>query len=66
MKSDKYEEYLYVLDYSISAIYEIILDEEDEDAEIEDILKRRNLNIDECSWMFSNNRITNILTLEAN
>lgn len=47
-------EFLYVLDYCQSGIYKIKLDEEDErNDDTERILYKYGLNIDNCSWMFS-------------
>lgn len=48
------KEFLYVLDYCQSGIYKIKLDEEDErNDDTEQILYKYGLNIDNCSWMFS-------------
>lgn len=58
------KEYLYVLDYSDSTICEIQLDEEDENLETEDILNRRNLDMDECSFMWTTNKIDTIIELK--
>lgn len=45
--------YVYIMDYSNPSIYELdLINEEDND--IERILRRYNLNIDECDYMYSN------------
>ena len=63
MVISKCREWLYVLCYADSSINEIALTEEDEDVDIETILGRYGLNADECSWMFTTNRIENITNL---
>lgn len=46
-------QYVYIMDYSNPSIYELDLtDEEDDD--IERILNKYNLSIDECDYMYSN------------
>lgn len=45
--------YCYVFDYSNSSITEIELTKEDEQLEAEQILNKRNFDIDNCSWMFT-------------
>lgn len=54
------EEWLYVLDYCNGGLYEIKLEPEDRDRELDmDVfLKEYGFNIDECSWMFTERRIT--------
>lgn len=47
-------EYLYVLDYGDCSISEIQISQ-DEDAET--ILNKNGFNSDNCSWMFSNNKL---------
>lgn len=47
-------EYLYVLDYSDNTISEIKI-APDEDAEV--VLTNYGFNPDNCSWMFSNNKL---------
>ena len=56
------KEYIYVLDYSDCAIYEIVRDTDD-DTDIEDVLKKYGCNVNTCSWMISDNRIESIITL---
>ena len=45
--------YIYILDFLQNGIYEIKCDDTNEDIEIEEIFKQYGLNIDNCSWMFS-------------
>lgn len=56
------KEYIYVLDYSDSAIYEIIRDIDDE-RKIEDILNDYGCNINTCSWMITGGKINKIINL---
>lgn len=56
------KEYIYVLDYSDCAIYEIVIDECDEQ-EIVDIIEEHGCNVDTCSWMISDHEITEIIPL---
>lgn len=55
--------YLYVFDYSVSAIYEIELDEidkmslDDNDFDVEAVLNNYNLNIDNCQYMYTENKV---------
>lgn len=53
-------EYCYVLDYSSCSVYELELDDREEehyDENIEEIFRDYDLNPDECSWMFSNDKL---------
>ena len=50
------EEYLYIFDYDDCQIYEIKLKEEDSEKSTDDILRAFNMNIDNCSVMFSNSK----------
>lgn len=56
------KEYIYVLDYSDCTICEIIRDTNDE-REVEDVLEEYGCNINTCSWMISDHKITEITTL---
>ena len=60
------EEYVYILDYCNGDLYEIKLEPEDRNRELDmDVfLKEYGLNTDECSWMFTTNRIHNIERIE--
>lgn len=50
--------YVYVLDCCQCSIYEIELDKEDEDNDdIERILYDYGLNLDECSYMYSEDKL---------
>ena len=57
------KEYLYILDYSDSTICEIHLTDEEQDLDIDDILKRHELDIDSCVFMFTTSKINNIIEL---
>lgn len=50
-------EYLYVLDFCAPGVYEITLDDKDENLEIEEILDRRGLNSSNCSFMFTSEKL---------
>lgn len=50
-------EYLYVFDYCQCGIYQINISNPKEDIDIEQLLAEHGLNIDTCSWMFSNNEL---------
>lgn len=55
--------YLYVFDYSQCAIFEIELDEIDKmsldnnDFDVETVLNNYNLNIDNCQYMYTENKV---------
>lgn len=56
-------DYLYIMDYSDCSICEIdITNEEDDD--LERILKQYGLNFDTCAYMYSQTKINNIEILE--
>ncbi|MGN1300745.1 MAG: hypothetical protein ACI4VC_05325 [Clostridia bacterium] len=56
------KEYIYVLDYSDGTICEIVTDVNDE-REVEDVLEEYGCNINTCSWMISDHKITEIIPL---
>ena len=56
------KEYIYVLDYSDCAIYEIVIDVDDE-REVEDIIEEYDCNVNSCSWMITDHKINEITTL---
>ena len=56
------KEYIYILDYSDSTICEIVIDENNE-REVEDVLKEHGCNINTCSWMITDHKINEIITL---
>lgn len=61
MKTDKLvQEYMYILDYCTGSAYKIVMDDEDMtiDKDTEDILYKYGLDIDQVSFMFSTNDIT--------
>lgn len=51
------DEYLYVLDFNSAKIFEIKLDNEEQELEAEEILSRRGLNADECHFMFTTSKL---------
>ena len=59
------KEYIYVLDYSDCAIYEIVRDKDD-DTDIEDVLKKYGCNVNTCSFMISDHKIESITELNNN
>lgn len=54
------KEYLYVMNFSDTSISEIEITEEDKDLESYDLLDKYGFNDDECFFMFTTKRITNI------
>ena len=52
--------YCYVMDFSDASLSEIEITEEDKDLKSCDLLDKYGFNMDECSFMFTTNRITNI------
>lgn len=53
------EEWLYIMDYADAKVYKLnVTDEEDDD--IERILKAHGFNLDECAYMYADNNLTNI------
>lgn len=67
MKTDKLvQEYMYVLDYCTGSAYKIVMDNEDmiTDKDTDDILSKYGLDIDQVSFMFSTNDITEFELLE--
>lgn len=54
------KEYCYVMDFSDASLSEIEITEENKDLEFSDILNKYGFNDDECFFMFTTKRITNI------
>lgn len=54
------KEYLYVMDFSDASLSEIEITEENKDLESSDLLNKYGFNDDECFFMFTTKRITNI------
>lgn len=54
------KEYLYIMDFSDASISEIEITKEDKDLETCDLLDKYGFNDDECFFMFTTQRITNI------
>ena len=50
-------EYIYILDFCTPGIYEIELDDKDEDLEIDEILDRRGLKSSNCNYMIVSEKI---------
>lgn len=50
-------EYIYVLDFCTPGIYEIELDNEDENLEIDEILDRRGLKSYNCNYMIVSEKL---------
>lgn len=59
----KIKEYCYILDYSDSTVCVIEITEEDFNLESEELLKKYGCNIDTCEYMYSTNKIDNIIKL---
>lgn len=49
--------YLYVFDYCVCGIYKIDVPNTEEDIDVEQLLREYGLNIDTCSYMFSNDEL---------
>lgn len=60
---DEYFNYIYVLDFCDSEIYEIKIDDSDRNKEIEDIIEERGCNINTCSWMVTSDKMKYIISL---
>lgn len=56
MKENKFG-YLYVLEFSYPAIYEIELTEEDQNLTSEEILEKYDLKEDTCNFMYTENKL---------
>ena len=54
------KEYCYVMDFSDASLSEIESTEENKDLESSDLLDKYGFNDDECFFMFTTKRITNI------
>lgn len=54
------KEYCYVMDFSDASLSEIEITEENKDLESSDLLDKYGFNDDECFFMFTTKRITNI------
>lgn len=54
------KEYLYIMDFSDASISEIEITKKDKDLETCDLLDKYGFNDDECFFMFTTKRITNI------
>lgn len=59
----KIKEYCYILDYSDSTVCVIEITEEDFNLESEELLEKYGCNIDTCEYMYSTNKIDNIIKL---
>lgn len=60
------DSYLYILDYSDGSVCEIKLTKEDLELDnVETLFDKYNLNIDNCSWMFTSTK-RNIINLNNN
>lgn len=60
MNTKDTKEYLYVMDFSDSTFSEIELKDENEEVDTEELLKKYGFNEDECYFMFTTKRITEI------
>ena len=49
--------YLYVFDYCVCGIYQIKVPNTEEDIDVEQLLREHGINIDNCSYMFSNDEL---------
>ena len=54
------KEYIYVMDFSDASISEIEMTKKDKDLETYDLLYKYGFNDDECFFMFTTKRITEI------
>ena len=58
MEDKKVNEWIYILNYATAELYGHKLTEEEQELEIDDFLEKYGLNVDECSWMFTNKPLT--------
>lgn len=64
-----YINYLYILDYSDAGIYEVELSEDEKQQfndgiiQLEDIVEAHGCNCNTCSWMSTQNKVTEIQNL---
>lgn len=54
------KEYCYIMDFSDASLSEIEITKENKDLESSDLLDKYGFNDDECFFMFTTKRITNI------
>lgn len=62
MEENKFS-YLYILEFSYPAIYEIELTEEDQKLTSDEILEKHGLKEDNCNFMYTKNKLE-LLTLK--
>ena len=55
------DNFVYILDYGVGLIFEIELTEADKQLEAEELLDKYGFRTGECSWMFTENKIDNII-----
>lgn len=56
--------YIYILNYNICGVYEIELEYQDDDLDIDEIFEKYGINKDECSWMITDGRKLELETLK--
>lgn len=50
-------EYCYILSYSLSKIFEYCITEDEVELNLEELLRKHGLNVDECSFMYSSDKL---------
>ena len=61
---DYMEKYLYVFNYNVPGIYEIILEKKDDILTCEEILEKYGFKEDECTWMFVDGKRLKLETIK--
>ena len=56
--------FVYILDYEVDLIFEIELTEADKQLEAEELLHKYGFRNSDCSWMFTENKIDNIIKVD--
>ena len=58
------DNFVYILDYEVGLIFEIELTEADKQLEAEELLDKYGFKSSDCSWMFTENKIDNIIKVD--
>ena len=56
--------FVYIWDYEVDLIFEIELTEADKQLEAEELLDKYGFRSSDCSWMFTENKIDNIIKVD--
>ena len=58
------DNFVYILDYEVGLIFEIELTETDKQLEAEELLDKYGFSSNDCIWMFTENKIDNIIKVD--